>query len=79
MILFVNKVKIKWEYNNCIERKMKKKNESQFLANKISNGENRKKTILKNKKEIDLSLFEPTHQIYNLVVRLGSPREKKIE
>jgi hypothetical protein len=60
-------------------KKNEKKNESQFLANKISNGENRKKTILKNKKEIDLSLFEPTHQIYNLVVRLGSPREKKIE
>jgi len=44
MILFVNKVKIKWEHHNCIE-KNEKKNDSQFLANKISNGKNKKKTI----------------------------------
>jgi hypothetical protein len=50
MILFVNKVKIKWEHHNCIE-KNEKKNDSQFLANKISNGKNKKKTILKNKKK----------------------------
>ena len=63
-------VKNKWEHDNYIERKIKK-NESQFPGKKILNGENKKKTIQKRKKEIDPSLFELARQIYNLVVRLG--------
>jgi hypothetical protein len=43
VILFVNKVKFEWELNDHIERKMKKKYEFQFLANKMSNDEIKKK------------------------------------
>jgi hypothetical protein len=39
MILFINKVKIKWEWNDHIERKKK---ESQFLANKMLKDEIKK-------------------------------------
>jgi hypothetical protein len=41
MILFVNKLKIKWEWDNWIE----KKNKSWLVANKMKNGEIEKKTI----------------------------------
>jgi hypothetical protein len=40
MILFVNKLKIKWEWDNCIEKK-----KSWLVANKMKNGEIEKKTI----------------------------------
>jgi len=69
MILFINKVKIKWKWDTCIERKILKKYKSQFPANKISSEEIEKKTIFfLKKKEIDLRLSEPACQIYNLIV-----------
>lgn len=44
MILFVNNVKNKWEQDNCIKRKMKKK-ESEFSANNMLNEEIKINTI----------------------------------
>ena len=41
MILFVNKLKIKWEWDNCIEKKKK----SWLVANKMKNVEIEKKKI----------------------------------
>jgi hypothetical protein len=42
MILFVNKIKIKWEWDDHIKSTMKKY-ESQFLVNKMSNDKIKKK------------------------------------
>jgi hypothetical protein len=44
MILFINKVKIKREWNNCTERQIKKY-EFQFQTNKLMNNEIKKKII----------------------------------
>jgi hypothetical protein len=45
MVQFINKTKIKWEWNNIIESKMrKKKSESPFSTNKMSKEKLRKKT-----------------------------------
>ena len=45
MILFDNKLKIKWERDNPIESKMKKKLEVQFLSNQILKDKIEKKSI----------------------------------
>jgi len=59
MILFVNKVKIKWEWDNCIEKKLKKMNlNSQQIKWQIIK---LKRKQFKKEEEIDSSLSELSH------------------
>jgi hypothetical protein len=60
--LFVNKVKIKLEWDDFIKRKIKKyEYEYQFLANKMTYDKIQKKTIEKTKNK--LTQFCPSYDI----------------
>jgi hypothetical protein len=63
MILFFNKIKIKWEYDSCIKIKMKKKitiPQKWILKKKISSlGNWKKKQIKSNEKKAWVNYSEP--------------------
>jgi hypothetical protein len=56
MILFDNKTRNEWEWDNLIMREMKKKIKVKLLVNQMLKDKLKKKSILKNKKKTWLEL-----------------------